>query len=181
MRLSGGTLRSRELPVPSAGVRPTPGRVREALFSIVAPRLAGARVLDLYAGTGAIGFEALSRGASHVTFVERAPKNAAALTAAARRFGIADRCVVRSESAEAASLRAVGPFDFVYADPPYDDPPPVAVFERLRARGALATDALIVYERRARREAFEAPSFATVREARYGEVALQFLRCEAEA
>lgn len=181
MRLTGGSLRSRRLPVPGAGVRPTPGRVREALFSILAPRLAEARLLDLYAGTGAIGFEALSRGARHATFVERDPRHAAALAAAARAFGIADRCAVRCESVEAASGRVLGPFDLVYADPPYDDPVPVAVFERLLQRATLGPDALLVYEHRARAAAFEAPAFTTVRKARYGEVALQFLRCYAAA
>ena len=72
LTITGGTLRSRRVPTPPGrAVRPTPARVKEALFSILGSRVPGARVLDLFAGTGALGFESLSRGAAHATFVEK--------------------------------------------------------------------------------------------------------------
>ena len=83
LRLTGGTLRSRSVRTPSGrAVRPTPARVKEALFSILADRIGNANVLDLFAGTGALGFEALSRGAAHATFVEQHRPTADALRGA---------------------------------------------------------------------------------------------------
>ena len=95
LRLTGGTLRSRSVRTPSGrAVRPTPARVKEALFSILADRIDGAVVLDLFAGTGALGFEALSRGAAHGTFVEQHRPTAAALRGRAQALGLADRTTV---------------------------------------------------------------------------------------
>ena len=87
-------------------MRPTPAKVKEALFSIVGgERIAGARVLDLYAGSGAIGFEALSRGAAHVTFVEMNAATAAAIKRTADQFGVAKRTSVICAPAETAAKR----------------------------------------------------------------------------
>src|SRR5471030_1178203 len=114
MRVSGGELRSREIHVPRGrGIRPTPGRVREALFSIIGERVRGARVLDLYAGTGAIGFEALSRGAAHATFVEAHAPTAARIRAAAAQLGVGDRATVVCARAERAAKALPGPYDLV--------------------------------------------------------------------
>jgi len=157
-------------------VRPTPGRVKEALFSILGAEIEDARVLDLYAGTGAIGFEALSRGAAHATFVELHAPTAAAIKAAARELGVASRATVVIAPAEKAATRLTARFDFVYADPPYALPPPHLTFGRLRERGLVDASSLLVYEHRDGADAFAAPGFTTVRDARYGEVRLQFLR-----
>ena len=179
MRLSGGELRSRVIRSPQGStVRPTPGRVKEALFSILGESLEGMRVLDLYAGTGAIGFEALSRGAKHATFVELHAPTAQRIRATAAEFGVAARVTVLCAPAEKAAQRIAGRFDFVYADPPYALPPPLLTFGSLRLRGAVDPETTIVYEHRDGAEPFASPGFTTVRDARYGEVHLQFLRAE---
>jgi 16S rRNA (guanine966-N2)-methyltransferase len=180
LRLSGGELRSRRIPAPrGSAVRPTPGRVKEALFSIIGERISGARVLDLFAGTGAIGFEAISRGAAHTTFVERHAPTAATIRATAAALGIADRVQVVCGPAERLAPRLGGHYDFVYADPPFALPPPVELFTALRARGAIDPGTLVVYERRADAPQASFAGFTIEREARYGEVALQFLRVDA--
>ena len=179
MRISGGELRSRVLRAPPGdAVRPTPARAKEALFSIVGERIAGARVLDLYAGSGAIGFEALSRGAAHATFVELHAPTAAAIRRAAEQLGVEKRATVICAPAEKAAGRVAGHFDFVYADPPYALPPPHLTFGALRRRGAIDAGTILVYEHRSDAPGFASPGFATAREARYGEATLQFLNVE---
>src|SRR5436190_9254717 len=120
MRVVGGELRGRRLAAPparSAAVRPTADRVREAVFSILAGAVAGARVLDLFCGTGALAIEALSRGAAQATLVDTKPE-------AARRnlesLGLTDRATALRYDA-ARFLRRAGPgsFDLVFCDPPY--------------------------------------------------------------
>jgi len=182
MRVSGGELRSRLIRSPQGlAVRPTPGRVKEALFSIIGDRLVGARVLDLYAGTGAIGFEALSRGAEHVTFVELHAPTAQTIKATAAELGVAARTTVLIAPAEKAASRVAGRFDFVYADPPYALPPPHLTFSTLRMRGAVDPSTILVYEHRDTAPPFESPGFSTERESRYGEVVLQFLQAAEHA
>src|SRR5271170_2691153 len=120
LRLTGGTLRNRSVRTPSGrAVRPTPARVKEALFSILSERIDGAVVLDLYAGTGALGFEALSRGAARGTFVEAHRPTAAALRTSAEQLGVADRATVLALTAERAARVVEGRYDLVFADPPY--------------------------------------------------------------
>jgi 16S rRNA (guanine966-N2)-methyltransferase len=147
------------------------------LFSILASagRLEDARVLDLFAGTGALGFEALSRGAASVTFVEAHKPTAAALTRAARDLGVEARTTVVALPAERAVRGVQGPFDVVFADPPYAQPYPAGVFAVLRERALLATDALVVYEHSSHDEPPADPAFALARSERYGAVALAFL------
>jgi 16S rRNA (guanine966-N2)-methyltransferase len=180
LKLTGGTLRSRSVKTPSGrAVRPTPARVKEALFSILADRIAGANVLDLFAGSGALGFEALSRGAAHATFVEAHRPTAAALRVAARELGVADRATVVGMPAERAASALDGRYDVVFADPPYAQPYPARTFAALRERGAVDPDSVIVYEHSARVAPPRDPHFRLEREATYGEVALAFLRAEA--
>lgn len=175
--ITGGTLRSRRLPTPSGrAVRPTPARVKEALFSILGERVDDARVLDLFAGSGALGFEALSRGAAHVTFVEHHAPTAAALNASARTLGVAARCTVVNAPVERAVKSLDGPFDLVFADPPYAQPYPQAAFATLRARAAVSVATSIVFEHAARTAPPVDPAMQVERTARYGEVALTFLR-----
>lgn len=103
-------------------MRPTSDKLRETLFNVVAPRVEGARVLDGYAGTGAVGLEALSRGAAHVTFVERDRRAAARVAANVRLCGVERGCaIIRAGFEEAArSALPAGAFDLVFLDPPYD-------------------------------------------------------------
>jgi 16S rRNA (guanine966-N2)-methyltransferase len=179
LRLTGGTLRNRSVSTPSGrAVRPTPARVKEALFSILADRVADANVLDLFAGTGALGFEALSRGAAHATFVEQHRPTAAALRGTAHALGLTDRTTVLAMPADRAARMVAGRYDLVFADPPYAQPYPAATFATLRERGAVDERSLVVYEHSSRDAAPADPAFAVQREAAYGEVALAFLQPE---
>jgi 16S rRNA (guanine966-N2)-methyltransferase len=180
MRVSGGELRSREIHVPRGrAVRPTPGRVKEALFSILGARVHGARVLDLFAGTGAIGFEALSRGAGHVTFVEAHAQTAARIRETARRLGVASQVAVIASRVERAARTLDDRFDLVYADPPYASDPPLSAIAALRANGAIGPGTALVYEHRSRRAGPSFEGMTLRRAARYGEVALEFFDVDA--
>jgi 16S rRNA (guanine966-N2)-methyltransferase len=178
-RITGGSLGSRKLRSPKGlHVRPTPGRVKESLFSILAHRLEGARVLDLFAGTGAIGFEAASRGAARVVSVEAQRETARAIEESARNLGVDDVVSIFSAPAERALYRLEGPFDIVYLDPPYSDPVPLQLLRLLRERELLAPDGLVVYEHAAKRILPEIPGYRSEREEVYGDVALAFLSRE---
>ncbi len=120
VRIIGGVWRRRLLPVPALpGLRPSPDRVRETLFNWLAPRLSGARCLDLFAGSGALGFEALSRGAAATTFVERDPRAAAVLTASARTLAASGADIVQGEALEVLATLPRAAFDIIFLDPPY--------------------------------------------------------------
>jgi 16S rRNA (guanine(966)-N(2))-methyltransferase RsmD len=119
MRVIAGRFRSRKLKsVPGLAVRPTPDRLRESLFSILSPRIGGAIFIDAYAGSGAVGIEALSRGAKHVFLIEH---NARALSVIRENLDSLDiRDEVTVLRGRAASLLADRPADIVFLDPPYD-------------------------------------------------------------
>ncbi|HEX3368398.1 MAG TPA: 16S rRNA (guanine(966)-N(2))-methyltransferase RsmD [Candidatus Cybelea sp.] len=178
-KITGGSLGSRKLRSPKGTqVRPTPGRVKESLFSILMNRLDGARVLDLFAGTGAIGFEAASRGAAAVVSVEAQREIAQAIEGAAKDMGVDGVVTVFPAPAERALYRLEGPFDIVYLDPPYADPVPLQLFRLMLERKLLAPDALVVYEHPAKRILPQIPGYRSVREEVYGDVALAFLSPE---
>ena len=123
MRIVAGEYRGRTLKSPTwTGLRPTSDRLRETLFNVLGPSISGARVLDGYAGTGAIGIEALSRGAAHVTFVEhdvRAVKLIEQNLAMIDATGVRDRAIIRAYVADAAARLAGELFDLIILDPPY--------------------------------------------------------------
>lgn len=125
MRIVAGRLGSRRLSAPSGeATRPTSDRLRETLFNVLAPRIEGGTFLDLYAGSGAVGIEALSRGAADVVFVERAPAALKALRTNLSRLGITGGFRIYPGSV-AAYLRRVadpgaGRFDLIFLDPPYN-------------------------------------------------------------
>jgi len=156
-------------------VRPTPGRVKESLFSILMQRIEGSSVLDLFAGTGAIGFEAASRGAARVVSVEAHRETAHAIEEAANDLDITDKLTVVAAPAERALYRIEGPFDIVYLDPPYANEVPLALFKLLRERNLLAEDAVVIYEHAAKTILPDIPGYRSVREEVYGDVALAFL------
>jgi 16S rRNA (guanine(966)-N(2))-methyltransferase RsmD len=161
MRIVAGTYRSRRLEAPPGlSTRPTSDRLRETLFNVLAPRIkgadGGAAFLDLYAGSGAVGLEALSRGAAKVTFVERAPAALKVLRRNLEQLGIASGFEVRAESM-AAFLRSSanttpkpGPHEVVFLDPPYDAIEEYAATLGMlgAAQGILAPGALVVAEHR---------------------------------
>ena len=121
MRIVAGEWRGRKLVAPPGmSTRPTADRTRETLFSMLASRLGsfeGIRVADLYAGSGALGIEAVSRGATHVTFVEKDRAATRAIEANLAALNASDRGAIRAMSA--AALPAAEPFDLIFADPPY--------------------------------------------------------------
>ncbi|HEU5481342.1 MAG TPA: 16S rRNA (guanine(966)-N(2))-methyltransferase RsmD [Candidatus Tumulicola sp.] len=178
-RISSGSLGSRKLRSPKGmHVRPTPGRVKESLFSILAERLEGARVLDLFAGTGAIGFEAASRGAARVVAVESHRETAHAIEEAARELGVDKTVSVFAAPAERALYRLDGPFDIVYLDPPFAHEVPLQLLRLLRERNLVAPGGLVIYEHAARTILPEIPGYRSTREEVYGDVALAFLAPE---
>lgn len=154
MRIIAGSLKGRRLHAPDwDGLRPTSDRLRETLFNLLAPRIGGARVLDVYAGTGAVGLEALSRGASWVTFIERDRRALALIEDNLARCGIANGyAIIRAEAAAALARlvdAAAERFDVVLLDPPYAAP-----FEPVLAAAAavLTGEAVAVVEHARRRE-----------------------------
>lgn len=121
VRIIAGRLRGSKLDVRDApGLRPTADRVRETLFNWLQPQLAGARVLDLFAGSGALGFEAASRGAGWVQLVERDPVQAHALREAAARLQADNLHVHAGDALEHLRAAPQAPFDVVFVDPPFD-------------------------------------------------------------
>jgi 16S rRNA (guanine966-N2)-methyltransferase len=121
MRIIAGSLRSRTLQAPPGlATRPTSDRLRETLFNVLAPRIEGAELLDLYAGSGAVGIEAISRGAARVVFVERAAPALKVLRANLARLEIKEGYEVQAGSVSAFLGRGGGGFDVVFLDPPYD-------------------------------------------------------------
>lgn len=149
LRIIAGTWRGRKLSFPEvAGLRPTPDRVRETVFNWLAPALPGARCLDLFAGSGALGFEAASRGAAVVELVERDTQIVAALRAHVTTLAAAQVQVVAAEVLNYLAGSA-SPFDIVLLDPPYDRPELLAVCcTQLEAGGWLAPQARIYLETR---------------------------------
>ncbi len=126
MRIVAGQFKSRQLKAPTwEGLRPTSDRLRETLFNILGPAIDGARVLDGYAGTGAIGIEALSRGAAHVTFVDRDPRAVRLIEENLARVmpdgapGRHERYAIIRAGFDEAARRAPGAFDIIVLDPPY--------------------------------------------------------------
>lgn len=119
LRIIGGAWRGRKLRFPpSADIRPTPDRVRETLFNWLGARVRGARALDLFAGSGALGLEALSRGASHVSFVERDAAAVRELRARLAEWQAGDAIVVRADALRYLSGEA-RPYELVFLDPPF--------------------------------------------------------------
>lgn len=193
MRVIGGTARGRTLVAPAGrATRPTSDRVREALFSSLAAEVPGAVVLDLFAGSGALGIEALSRGARFAVFIDDRVQARRAITANLATSGLGDRAVVVAADAArfaahpAAFLQRRGgpvppPFDLVFCDPPY-----VVALERVLAllddldrAGALAPDAIAVVERDRRDPDLAAGSsrlFPAERDRAYGDIVLRYLR-----
>jgi 16S rRNA (guanine966-N2)-methyltransferase len=155
MRVVAGRLGGRRLrAVPGSATRPTSDRVREALFSVLGSRVEGARVLDLFAGTGALAIEALSRGAASAVLVEQSAQAASVIRANLEALDLIRVAAVRRTKAE-VYLRSQrdGPFDLVFLDPPYALPVGLlaGLLARL-ARGALAPGAVVVLESSARAE-----------------------------
>ena len=176
MRIVGGTWGGRRLTAPRGdSTRPTVDRVREAFFSILGD-VEGLRCLDLFSGTGAVGLEALSRGAAHCTFVE---KNTAALRALASNvaaLGVPpDRCQILRLDVRRAAVRLRPTYGLIYADPPYDLVNDVTSVLFAIMQDNLSPDGIGVIEHRKRDPAPEPPAGLIRNDVRiYGDTALAF-------
>jgi 16S rRNA (guanine(966)-N(2))-methyltransferase RsmD len=153
MRIIAGTYRSRVLSAPAGlATRPTSDRLRETLFNVLAPKIGGAAFLDLYAGSGAVGLEALSRGAASVTFVERAPGALKVLRANLAALGIGSGFRIHAGAVSAfLQAKRAERFDVVFLDPPYDALPDYENGLGLlggSSRGVMAADAVVIAEHR---------------------------------
>lgn len=182
VRVIGGRLGGQRLRVPERGTRPTSDRVRQALFDRLGEAVTGARVLDLYAGSGALGIEALSRGAAKAVFVDRSPAAARVIRENLSRLGLGERAEVWTMRADAALVRLVRAghtFDVVFLDPPYAD-------RSDGIAGALAkvtrSGGLCVWECSAHGAVPAVPpEFAADRTARYGDTLVTLWRRTVEA
>ncbi len=179
IRIIAGELRGRRLGVPRGeAVRPTSERAREALFNILVhrgPGLEGVRFLDLFAGTGAVGIEALSRGAAEVVLVENGPEALPVLRANLERLPVAGR--VRLLETDATLLgRAPRPFDLVFLDPPYRSGLAAPTLARLVAGDWIAPGGQVIVELPAREPFRTPPAFDLEDERRYGSCRFLFLR-----
>ena len=181
MKIAGGTFRGRPLAVPRGDeVRPTQDRVREALFNMLQGVVAGAQFLDLFAGSGAVGLEALSRGAAGVTFVEAAPRHLACLARNVASLGVGAqaRCV-HADVYAWLDRPSPAPFDIVFADPPYAlgvARTYAGVLTALAARGYVAPGGLFVAEMTRTQQPDVAPAWEVCRDRVYGQTRLVVYR-----
>jgi 16S rRNA (guanine966-N2)-methyltransferase len=182
-RIIAGAAGGRRIAVPPSGTRPTSDRVREALFSALTaePGLDGVAVLDLCAGSGALGLEALSRGAAHALFVESDRRAVAVLRRNIADLGLPGAQVRATPAATVAAGAADRAYDLVLVDPPYDVPDTEIAgwLAAAAGNGWLAADATVVVERRRDRRAPPFPwpdHLEPVRERRYGDTVLHVAR-----
>jgi 16S rRNA (guanine966-N2)-methyltransferase len=186
MRIVGGTLKGRQLVAPKGeGTRPTSDRVREALISFLVDRLGtglgGAVTLDLFAGSGALGLEALSRGATRAVLVEKDRSALQTIATNVATLNVGDRVTVVGSDALTAGLKraqTLGPYGLVFCDPPYriDQAKVARALESLGRSGALAAGAALAWEHSAGGAVPEPAGFAQERTYRYGDTAVTLLR-----
>ena len=175
MRVIAGRYKGRRLRAPTwEGLRPTSDKLRETLFNILAPRIEGARILDGFAGTGAVGIEALSRGAGHVTFVETDPRALALIEANLADCGIVADYNIRRGDVLAALRNPGAAFDLILLDPPYDLHPVSPTLEA--AAACLSDGGLLVLERATRREPDVPETLTRVRDVKSGDSTLTFMK-----
>jgi 16S rRNA (guanine966-N2)-methyltransferase len=179
LRVIAGEFKGRRLKTPKwEGVRPTSDKLRETLFNILAPRIAGANVLDGYAGTGALGIEALSRGAAHVTFVEKDRRAAALIEENVQACGVKGSYTIACSDFLTWRGGGSGSFDLILLDPPYDTSNVHQVLDR--AAGLLSSDGLLVLERATRQDPDVPSSLERMRDVRSGDSTLTMFTRAAE-
>jgi 16S rRNA (guanine(966)-N(2))-methyltransferase RsmD len=181
MRIIAGEFKGRRLVTPrGATTRPTADQVRIALMDTLGPRLPDARVLDLFAGSGSVGLEALSRGAAHATFVERDPRAVAALDANIRTLGVEPRAVVaRGDVARQLGRLATGGrrFEIVFLDPPYGLDLGEQALAALAPGELVAPEGIVIAQHFTKRPpAAEYGMLRAFRTRRFGETTLTFFR-----
>ena len=175
LRITAGTLRGRRIPVPRDEVRPTSERARQAFFDIVGTQIAGARFLDLFAGSGIFSFEAVSRGAAGAVAIDSSRVHTAAIDKTAKEL----EAPIRTVTADALTgIKRLGNevFDVIYADPPYAYDRYDELLTAIDSDLGLAEDAVVAIEHRRRTEPFTAVTkrLTFSRRAEYGEVWISF-------
>jgi 16S rRNA (guanine966-N2)-methyltransferase len=182
MRIVGGRLRSRPIAGPkSATIRPTADRLREALFNILVhgygDPVTGARLLDLFAGTGALGIEAISRGATYTLFVDEGVEARALLRANVEALGLGGVTrIFRRDATRLGPAHPLEPFSLVFLDPPYGKGLAEKALSSAREGGWLAQDALVVVEEAANAEFKAPPGLEELERRRYDDTEFVFLR-----
>jgi len=183
MRIVAGKFKGRKLAPPpeDSSIRPTSDRAREALFDILthapwSPGLDQMRVMDLYAGTGALGFEALSRGASHVTFVEQSRVALALLRQNAAHLGVTEQVAILGVDVAALRTPPVQPIDIAFLDPPYGKGLAPIGLTRLRAPGWLSPEGIAIVETSIADPWTTPDDWTLLDERRYGKARLTMLR-----
>jgi 16S rRNA (guanine(966)-N(2))-methyltransferase RsmD len=177
MRIIAGTVGGRRIDAPAgADVRPTTDRVREALFSSLGHRVAGAAVLDLFAGSGALGLESLSRGAGYATFVERGRGALLTLRRNISSLGLGDRCaVVAGDALTFLKNHPSARFDLIFLDPPYDGTLLGDALEWIARRDLLAEDGWILAEHRESSPVPPPDNLQVIRQRKYGSTCITFI------
>lgn len=173
MRIIAGVAKGRQISVPGSGTRPMTGRAKESVFSILANRFDGARVLDLYAGSGALGLEALSRGAGTAVFVEQDRTASRIIERNIDTVGLGG--VVIRRPLPGAIVDVTGLFDVVFVDPPYADTD-VTVTDTLSVMDEVLADSGVIVLHRQARSSVEIPEFLTcIDDRRYGDAVVTML------
>lgn len=181
MRIVGGEFRGRALATPrSSAIRPTTDRTREAVFNVLAhrfpDRLEAARVLDLFAGTGALGLEALSRGASHGVFIEESAEGRGLIRTNVENFGLTGRTkIFRRDATALGEAGTLAPFGLVFADPPYGKGLGERALRSARDGGWLTPGALCVVEEAAAAPFAPGAGFSMLDERAYGDTVIRFI------
>lgn len=175
LRITAGTLRGRHVPVPPGPVRPTSERARQAFFNIVAPRIAGTRFLDLFAGSGIFSFEAVSRGAASATAIDSSRRNCETIARLAKEWDAAISAVPADVFAGLPRLGGVA-FHLVYADPPYDFSRYDELLAAIDEAVTVPDGGLVAIEHRRNHEPFtiEPHRLRFTRRAEYGEIWISF-------
>ncbi|MFT3906436.1 MAG: 16S rRNA (guanine(966)-N(2))-methyltransferase RsmD [Steroidobacteraceae bacterium] len=177
LRIIAGQWRGRRWRFPPTDMRPTPDRVRETLFNWLQGRVSGSRCLDLFAGSGALGLEALSRGAAEVLFVERDRQAAAALRTLLDQWQASGAQLQQRDALEVLARPAAVPFDLVFADPPYAAPFHGEILARLHSGGWLRQGGLLYLEQA--RDAALPAGWQVLRSGHAGEVGYHLLQFQA--
>lgn len=189
MRIVGGKFRGRSIAAPKPGssdIRPTTDRARESLFNILRhanpEKLDNSRVLDLFSGTGALGFEAMSRGAAFVLFIEMGSQGRGLVRETMHNLGLQGAAkLFRRDATKLGDIGSIEPFDLVFADPPYSKRLGEGALSALRDGGWLKDDALIVLEEASNAPFIMPDGYILKDERRAGETILRFIKRQNDA
>lgn len=178
LRIIGGEWRGRKIAFPQhPDLRPTGDRVRETLFNWLAPQLAGARCLDLFAGSGILGIEALSRGAAHCDFFDNRPETARNISQQLANLGADSRASVQCSDALALLAQGAAPWDIIFIDPPFDSALGEPSLRALALHGSLHQTSWVYLEtRRSQPAGVPEEKYAVFREKTAGDVRFQLLQ-----